>query len=54
MVGHYVLGMILRVNGKYTLKENYHGVIYCTKPLSTIQCNKTLCQDPLVPILLIG
>ena len=28
--------------------------IYCTKPLSTIQCNKTLCQDQLVPILLIG
>ena len=27
---------------------------YCTKPLSTIQCNKTLCQDQLVPILLIG
>ena len=26
----------------------------CTKPLSTIQCNKTLCQDQLVPILLIG
>ena len=27
---------------------------FCTKPLSTIQCNKTLCQDQLVPILLIG
>ena len=27
---------------------------HCTKPLSTIQCNKTLCQDQLVPILLIG
>ena len=27
---------------------------YCTKPLSTIQCNKTLCRDQLVPILLIG
>ena len=26
----------------------------CTKPLSTIQCNKTLCRDQLVPILLIG
>ena len=22
---------------------------YCTKPLSTIQCNKTLCQDQLDP-----
>ena len=28
--------------------------LYCTKPLSTIQCNKTLCQDQLVPILLIS
>ena len=24
-----------------------HIIICCTKPLSTIQCNKTLCQDQL-------
>ena len=34
---------------------NLHYCMYhCTKPLSTIQCNKTLCRDQLVPILLIG
>ena len=31
-----------------------HVMMCCTKPLSTIQCNKTLCRDQLVPILLIG
>ena len=33
---------------------NYGYQKFCTKPLSTIQCNETLCQDQLVPILLIG
>ena len=38
--------------GKYGIQ--HLCLRYCTKPLSTIQCNKTLCRDQLVPILLIG
>ena len=35
-------------------KVKFLNISFCTKPLSTIQCNKTLCRDQLVPILLIG
>ena len=37
-----------------TLFSTIFSTLHCTKPLSTIQCNKTLCRDQLVPILLIG
>ena len=30
-------------------KSGTSDVTHCTKPLSTIQCNKTLCQDQLDP-----
>ena len=45
---------IHRQNCKDIVVCNIYRPPKCTKPLSTIQCNKTLCQDQLVPILLIG
>ena len=29
------------------MKYQHRRLKFCTKPLSTIQCNKTLCQDQL-------
>ena len=37
------------MTGDHNTDMGTNTVMYCTKPLSTIQCNKTLCQDQLDP-----
>ena len=44
--------VILQTHLEGTVSQIFY--LCCTKPLSTIQCNRTLCRDQLVPILLIG